>query len=594
MFLVLAPVFPGPMLNAAEFEVLDRFSVDGYTVLRGSADIPGGSFSVGGSTFAVKDGKVGIGITNPSYKLHIAGDIGINQPSAFKFANGQEIRDNGGGGLAITSGLSINNTVAGGGYYTINGGNVGIGTTSPAADLEVAGGIKVGTVTATCTSAIAGTLRWYDGHMSVCNGANWRQLDNQPPPTITSITPASGLYSGGTAITVIGTGFNLSLELSIGGVTATNIVSAGSTQITATTPSGTAGARELKITNSDGQYITGTFTYNPLPVISTVSPATGQTAKTTNITINGTGFLAGALVTIGGVTAAVDTVSVTQITATAPAIGTSGAKNVIVTNSDTGSVTLTNGFTYAVFAAGGAESDSGLYRVHTFNSGGTFTANFAGTVEALVVAGGGGGAGGAGGGGAGGLIYQSAHVVAAGGYSITVGNGGAGAGWPSNGTNGSNSTFDTLTAIGGGGGSHGGDGLSGGSGGGGGYGGIGGTGSQGYGGGSGIAVGEGYPGGGGGGAGGPGASASGQNAGNGGVGLQYWGNWYAGGGGGSTRTSATSGTGGLGGGGNGTTGGSGIAGTANTGGGGGAGATTGSGYNGGNGGSGIVIIRYLK
>ena len=594
----MLPLLAGPQLRAAEFEVMDRFSVDGYSVLRGSADIPGGGFTVGGSTFAVKYGKVGIGTTAPLVPLHVYGSsphliLEGSEASAKKLY----IRENAGqmyiGEYGVMTRMQMD-LGTGNTYLAPNGGSIGIGTTNPAASLEVAGGIKVGTVTATCTSDIAGTLRWYDGHMSVCNGSAWRQLDNQPPPTITSITPASGLYSGGTALTIIGTGFNPGLELSIGGVSATGIATAGTTQITATAPAGAAGARELKITNSDGQYITGTFTYNPLPTVSSVSPATGQTARTTSITIAGTGFLAGAAVTIGGEAAAVAAVTATQITATAPAIASSGAKNVTVTNPDTGAATLTSGYTYVVFATGGSESDSGSYRVHTFTAGAAFTANFAGPIDVLLVAGGGGGAGGAGGGGAGGLVYQSNYAVSAGAYPITVGAGGGGAGWPSNGANGSNSTFDTLTAIGGGGGSHGGDGLSGGSGGGGGYSGIGGTGSQGYGGGSGIAVANGYPGGGGGGAGGAGANASGQNAGNGGVGLQYWGNWYAGGGGGSTRTAATSGTGGLGGGGNGTTGGNGIAGTPNTGGGGGAGATTGAGYSGGNGGSGIVIIRYLK
>ena len=55
-----------PAAHAAEFEVLDRFSVNGYAVLRGSADISGGGFTVGGSTFVVKDGKIGIGTANPA------------------------------------------------------------------------------------------------------------------------------------------------------------------------------------------------------------------------------------------------------------------------------------------------------------------------------------------------------------------------------------------------------------------------------------------------------------------------------------------------------------------------------------------------
>lgn len=82
-------------------------------------------------------GNVGIGISNPNYKLHVIGDIGINQPYAFKFANGQEIRDNGNGGLSIYSAFSINNVISNNGYYSINGGDVGIGTISPRYRLDI-------------------------------------------------------------------------------------------------------------------------------------------------------------------------------------------------------------------------------------------------------------------------------------------------------------------------------------------------------------------------------------------------------------------------------------------------------------------------
>ena len=73
---LLAPFLTGSGLRAAEFEVLDKLSVDGYSVFRGSADIPGGSFAVGGSVFAVKGGNVGIGTANPAAKLSILGAAG--------------------------------------------------------------------------------------------------------------------------------------------------------------------------------------------------------------------------------------------------------------------------------------------------------------------------------------------------------------------------------------------------------------------------------------------------------------------------------------------------------------------------------------
>jgi hypothetical protein len=65
------------------------------------------------------------------------------------------------------------------------------------------------------------------------------------------------------------------------------------------------------------------------------------------VTVNGTGFQSGATVNFGGTAAtSVVVVSATKITAVAPA-HTAGAVNVVVTNTDTGTGTLTNGYTYA-------------------------------------------------------------------------------------------------------------------------------------------------------------------------------------------------------------------------------------------------------
>ena len=84
---------------AAEFEVLDRFSVDGHTVLKGSADIPGGSFTVGVSTLVVKGGNIGIGTAGPMAKLELAAG-----------ADNEHIRinNNDGTGIYYQSGASYN------------------------------------------------------------------------------------------------------------------------------------------------------------------------------------------------------------------------------------------------------------------------------------------------------------------------------------------------------------------------------------------------------------------------------------------------------------------------------------------------------
>lgn len=281
-------------------------------------------------------------------------------------------------------------------------------------------------------------------------------------------------------------------------------------------------------------------------------------------------------------------------------------------SSPSGTYTNISGATAATYIV--ASGDVGKYiKVVVTNSGagtqvtsnafGQITANA--QVQVLMVAGGGGGGRG-GGGGAGGMFTTNA-TVAVGGYSVTVGAGGAGSA-TNIGTNGGNSVFNGYTAFGGGGGGGNGNttaatpGNNGGSGGGGGMsvtgtdGAPGGTGVSGQGnnGGYGTAA-SCSPSGGGGGAGAAGgAGVAGSKAGDGGSGaasgITGVNLYYAGGGGGASWCLGQ-GAGGNGGGGAGsaTTGGNGVA---NTGGGGGGGAVNGGGTGGGVGGSGVVIIKY--
>ena len=304
---------------------------------------------------------------------------------------------------------------------------------------------------------------------------------------------------------------------------------------------------------------------------------------------------------------------------------------------------LSSGYYYGLgtggSATGGTVTTYGAYKVNSFLSSGTWTPPGTGTVDVLIVAGGGGGgAGRGGGGGAGGMLYRTGLSVTAQAYTITVGNGGAGATGNSNdlsdtAVNGQDSVAFSVTAKGGGAGGSGVTGTTsvsigkaGGSSGGTCHGADGAVASnqgtfsgwtaKGNAGGNGNGSdNESAGGGGGAGAAGQAGDASG-NGGDGGIGFQNdyrTGSnvYYAGGGGAGygADSGATSGAGGNGGGGNGTagssTGSSGAgnslgvptAGTPNTGGGGGGGRwRDGYGFDtyatGRAGGSGIVVIRY--
>jgi hypothetical protein len=84
----------------------------------------------------------------------------------------------------------------------------------------------------------------------------------------------------------------------------------------------------------------------PAPTVNSVTPNSGATTGGTSLTISGNHFVSGAMVLIGGAPAASVTVlNSTTITAITPAHA-AGAVNVLVSNPDMQSATLTNGFTY--------------------------------------------------------------------------------------------------------------------------------------------------------------------------------------------------------------------------------------------------------
>ena len=296
------------------------------------------------------------------------------------------------------------------------------------------------------------------------------------------------------------------------------------------------------------------------------------------------------------------------------------AVTIKVTNSD-GTTSDTVNTTAVTAPTGGSITTSGGYRIHTFTSSGTFGLTYSIAVQYLVIAGGGGsggrrhsGGGGAGGyrcsvsgeSSGGGASAETASVLSAGNYTVTVGAGGAsstsGSNSNSGNTNGSNSVFGSITSLGGGwGGTYGTAGNSGGCGGASGSEsgnsqspGSGTTG-QGYAGGDGADNQGAGGGGGGGGTGATGADGSGENGGAGGTGVSSSITGSAvtrgGGGGGGGSTSGTAGGGGNGGGGNGAnSSASPQSGSANSGGGAGGGGSDGRTVP--QGGSGIVIVRY--
>jgi len=162
-------------------------------------------------------------------------------------------------------------------------------------------------------------------------------------PTITDTSPASG--NAGTAMTITGTNFwadtmaGTAPTVTVGGTAATNIVFHNSTEIVCRAPTKANGTYDVVVTNPDGQSATDSnaFQYVTSPTVTSIVPFFGLTAGGEEVVITGTGFAAGATVTIGGgscTSVVVD--SDTQITCNTPTGSAGATRNVVVTNSDGG------------------------------------------------------------------------------------------------------------------------------------------------------------------------------------------------------------------------------------------------------------------
>ena len=156
-------------------------------------------------------------------------------------------------------------------------------------------------------------------------------------PTVTGISPNSGLTGGGTTVIITGTGFTGATSVRFGANAVPAFAVNSAMRITATSPAGTAGTVDVTVANSGGTSTTSPsdqFTYTTgATTVTGVSPNFGPPGGGTTVIITGTGFTAHTSVRFGANAVPAFAVnSATRITATSPA-GTVGTVDVTVANS---------------------------------------------------------------------------------------------------------------------------------------------------------------------------------------------------------------------------------------------------------------------
>ena len=249
---------------------------------------------------------------------------------------------------AVTGILPNTGPASGGTSITISGTNL-VGATSvefgttPASSFSVVSSSEIDAI-----SPLSATGGVVDVTVTTAGGTSPIVSADQfdfvvAPPSVTSVSPNSGPYFGGTTVTVDGTGFSKASSVFFGPNPASSFSVVSDTQITAVSPPG-SGPVDISVTNSGGASLSSpsdVFAYIGAPTISIIEDNQGTTAGGTTIVINGTNLATTTSVTFAGNVASFSIGSNTQLSVvTPPGTGTEG---VLVT---TPSGTATSSFIY--------------------------------------------------------------------------------------------------------------------------------------------------------------------------------------------------------------------------------------------------------
>ncbi len=168
---------------------------------------------------------------------------------------------------------------------------------------------------------------------------------------VTGVTPNSGPATGGTTVTISGSGFTSDAAVSFGPTPATDVtVNSTGNSITATSPGGT-GVVQVSITTATGtsSLNTPSDNFRYLPTVAGLNPSNGNANGGTSVIVTGSGFTGATKVSFGSTNASkFSVVSDTKITAISPA-GTGTVVVLVTTPSGTAAVTTTtvDDFTYS-------------------------------------------------------------------------------------------------------------------------------------------------------------------------------------------------------------------------------------------------------
>ncbi|MFJ2271908.1 IPT/TIG domain-containing protein [Streptomyces sp. NPDC087849] len=131
------------------------------------------------------------------------------------------------------------------------------------------------------------------------------------------ISPNQGSTAGGTAVTITGTNLTGTTAVHFGAASATGVTNVSPTQVTAVAPAAT-GVAAVTVTTPGGNSNPASFFYIGPPLVTTVSPVSGQFTGGNPVTITGLNLSSTTAVNFGANAGTITGVSDSEITVTVP------------------------------------------------------------------------------------------------------------------------------------------------------------------------------------------------------------------------------------------------------------------------------------
>ncbi|OME91632.1 MULTISPECIES: IPT/TIG domain-containing protein [Paenibacillus] len=340
----------GPLVGGTIVSIKGQYFMSGLTVKFGDKTAPL-FYYYGPDQISVKSpigaeaGPVDVTLTNPDgTTVTVTGGFTYDAPPSTDPEIVSISPDNG----VVTGG----NTIYVNGKNFKNGMKVVIGSKDASTSYISATQLRVTVPAGDAAGTVDVSVRTAEGAVYTKPQSYTYNAIEYPTPTITSVTPNTGLITGGNTVYVNGTNFVNGVTKVTFGTNDVNATYVNSTTLRLTVPAvATAGKVDIIVSNNDQAALLPEGYEYTMPIISephitAVTPKQGSIKGGYIAYIDGENFSGGATVTLGGINASVTYINSGQLKIVVPATALTGVVDVTVTNKDGGTETLAGGFEY--------------------------------------------------------------------------------------------------------------------------------------------------------------------------------------------------------------------------------------------------------